>query len=226
MVKLIFLFVSSILFSAPAQERFFEANKLFDSGDYESSGLILEEINPKNFSVYYNLGSCFFQRKDFPKAIYNWKKAQNLANFSEYLELEQKIKNANEMLGLLIKCGIYHKLKLYLFALARNFQPIFWQILFLLFWLLFLFLRVKFRWLCFSVSLFLLVLITVLEFSKQQGITLDKLVLYAGPDSDYHQVGSLKKGEQFSVIENKEKWYKVMTKDFKGWAGSDSILLI
>ena len=87
----ILFFVCGLTLALPDQEKFFMAVESYSSGEVSKAKDMLESIGTKNRAVFYNLGNCQYHLKNYPQAIFNWRKAQVSAQFGQYLKLEALI---------------------------------------------------------------------------------------------------------------------------------------
>jgi tetratricopeptide (TPR) repeat protein len=65
------------------------SNKFFKEKQYEKSAQILLDLLEQkvvNSSIYYNLGNCYYEMKEFPKAILYYEKANKLDRNNEAIQ--------------------------------------------------------------------------------------------------------------------------------------------
>lgn len=86
LISLIFcislFFISTSVAQSEQQATFQSANEAFSNKNYDQAIQLYESILDKNFQsseLYFNLGNCFFQKKQWGKTILNYERALLLA---------------------------------------------------------------------------------------------------------------------------------------------------
>lgn len=87
----ILFFVLGVLhsFATTVQDKINESNTLFKEKQYVEASTILISLlnqNHANSSIYYNLGNCFYQLKEYPKAILAYEKGKKLDRSNSNLQ--------------------------------------------------------------------------------------------------------------------------------------------
>lgn len=73
-----FFFISAVVAQFEQQDIFQSANKAFSNKKYDEAIQLYESILDKNYQsseLYFNLGNCFFQKKEWGKTILNYERA-------------------------------------------------------------------------------------------------------------------------------------------------------
>ena len=73
-----FFFISAVVAQFEQQDIFKSANKAFSNKKYDEAIQLYESILDKNYQsseLYFNLGNCFFQKKEWGKTILNYERA-------------------------------------------------------------------------------------------------------------------------------------------------------
>lgn len=225
------------------QNLFFEANKLYQNGEYEKASEIYEKIIASNFIngyIFFNLGNSYFRMGKIGKAILNYRKAElfipNNADLQANLKYAQeqtkdaiKKKEASSILKILFFWYYLFSFKGLIYVLiVINF--IFWGIA-----------TAKIFWnseiLSWSFYIFLTLL---LIFAGSVGVKLYSINQYKGGViiSEKAEIRSgnginntllfeLHEGAEFDIVDSKDNWYKIELGDGKkGWVDGNYIGIV
>jgi len=231
-MMLIWLFVTSLV-AGPQEENFLQGINLYKNSDYQKAKELYEKIDPKNSSVWYNLGNCAYYTNEYATAYICWKKAERNASESLRKEVKKNLSAVNKKLGREEKmsytfAGLQHQV----YTMLKKLPGGLLQILFLLVWYYILALiysgrksLLSFWLLCGAlISCTILVAIRYRADNLTHGIICkDEVILYAGPNRAYHTIGSIDNLETVEIYQHLGSWYKIGNQSHKGWVPSDSL---
>jgi len=218
----------SVLFVCPrdVQETVLRAHKLYEQNEFEKARDLYNSIEKKGPATWYNLGNCHYKLENHLDALICWRRAERDATWSEFPALYH---NMNEVQK---KLGIENSFKDYFARSIRRILSLFslfgWQIVFLLVWTLLLvllgYLARTQRYIVLSgLSLLLVICVSALYIkydfvNARSGIVTDKtLVVYAGPDKGFHELGSLCRTNEVAILEENNEWLKIQDNNLVGW---------
>ncbi len=187
-----------------------------------------------NGYIFYNLGNCYYLLKEYPMAIYYYKKALKFIPY--YRDLKVNYEYAKKHLG--IKDEKDNLLE-YLFF-WNNYLPYHYKIFILLvFWnflwiimILEFFLKKKKFFLSFLKILSLLVFVLYAvsfgyfyyeNFYKNTGIVMKEAVVYKGPNEKYSYTAKLSPGVEVEIKEKNPDWINITYQNVSGWVKKEKI---
>lgn len=231
-LSLLFIFNSGVINAAQKMQ---DAVLLYKQKQFEQAYTTLNEINPKSATVWYNMGNCAYKKDEHDYALACWRCAHanaqgSLKNFIEYnIAVAQTKLNKKSEESFLEK----------ILVLYRSIPLIIFQLIFLISWFLLLaFIKknkhgTKYRSLFFGLLLCVTIITGIgLVFkyrtiNQRRGIVMKHTVsLFAGPDEQYHVLGSLNVASEVIVHEQRPSWCKVSTGHGSGWVVQDSIVVL
>ena len=211
---------------------FLKGNSLYQEKKYREALQSYNLINKKGRATWYNMGSCYFSLKKYPRAIACWRKAQKNASYKELSRIEKNITQAYEKLDHKISGPIISFTEKMVSGISLGTL----QMMFLLFWFTFFislyWLKRKRKLVCvvllfINCFLFLFVLSKYSVTMKQKGIVLESVDIFVGPDTHYYKLGTLQPADEFEVLKTQKKWYKIKRAQKIGWAlAADNIEII
>lgn len=226
-----FFYTSLLLFSMlsgkTAQELFLLANKEYNNKNYEEALNLYSTIQNKNAAVWYNMGNSAYKKKDYLNALLYWERAQNRASstmvndcaYNKKLVLQQ-LKNqipstcANQLTHiLLLQFLFFCTLSIFLIFSYR-------------FWM-----RRQFRHLtlitcCLGISSYINYRNYKTEYNNYGLIMKEPTALRIGPNTEFSQLKSIIPGTIVSIIDHKNKWFKIKHERQVGWLQEDSLEII
>lgn len=225
MKRLIFslLLAVSICLSATTQETFLRGNHLYKQKQFEQALTTYQEIKQKSSAVWYNIGNCYYCLKNYPQALWAWRKAQKTNSTSSiYQKAQQQINNVALLLGVQDQ-----EKKIAIQTWSQTSLGML-QLIFLISWVLFFSLIIwytycrKKKTLVLLAGLNMLCVGTILytKYYQAQTVTAictDQICLHAGPQVQYPIVGTLKKGSEVIIKEQQQTWCKVKQGSVIGW---------
>lgn len=115
------------------KERFQQANQAYNKGDYlQASTLflsLLKQDKRKSFSIFYNLGNCYYQLQQYGLSLAYYRKAQRLR--PNDLNLLQNIQLLNKRAGRTESTIPQLRLKFLFWYSLLNLKQLFWLVLLL-----------------------------------------------------------------------------------------------
>ena len=218
------------------------ANKLYQQKSYSEAKdelLSLLKNDKHNASIYYNLGNCYFQLKDYTLAILYYEKALKIAPNNEAIQhnlhlANQKGLKKNE-----------HSADFFLFQWATQLHQKhtsrYWSISFLICFFLFsilsfiyfrkrenIYLKLSILLLCFSIILFYMAKQKFyLETSITHAIVMHDSDMVNKPSLNAKKVGTISSGNKVKLLDHDGNFYKIKTVNNKiVWIDKENIATI
>jgi hypothetical protein len=232
MIFLAYLVASIASFTCA--QKFEIAANLYKQGQFEQAYAILHAVDPKSSTVWYNMGNCAYKNNELYRARTCWLCAEvravgDVRQYTEYnLHVVEKKLNIDR------KETFFKKIQNF----YRSIDLMIIQIIFLIFWFSLLFFikkykhGTKYRSLFLGLLLFLVILgsaglgLKYHSINQRRGIIMKQHVsLFAGPDEQFHILGSLEGGSEVIVHEQRPSWFKISTDQISGWVMQDSIVV-
>lgn len=219
------------------QETVLMAHKLFEQGQIDQALELYDSIEKKGAATWYNKGMCYYKKGDYLNALVCWKKAERDARWGELPDIQYNIDQAYKELNIQPDNTFIHSLYRRVMRYLSLLTFYGWQLLFLAEWMLLLLLAARLargrRYGMLSILSLLVVLLAAALYMKhdicntQYGIVVkNNLVVYAGPDKAFHELGNLTRAYQITVCENQENWLKVRDDVLVGWVCHEGIALV
>lgn len=222
--------------AAHNHDAFQKAHKMYQEGSWKEALDTYNAIEPKGKGVWYNMGNCYYQLKEYPQAIVCWKRSLPGATSIECDDVACNIEHALE------KCGAIKQSPSFVYtiltAISSSLPHGVWQFLFLAAWYtLFIFWfwgeRYARRLLIMAVSFFMSMCIGLLLFVSYQnsertcGIILSKHSdILSGPHENFDVLDTLEQGEEVVIQEKRPSWYKVKSLRSSGWIPANRVEVI
>lgn len=214
---------------ASDQERFLQANVLYDAGQWAQAFSMYDKIKNKGGTVWYNMGHCCYNQQDFLRAYYYWKKASLYSFNKDYNNAQfNKSKAA-------AKLGINEHIS-WLSAVEKRLLTVCMQIIFLFFWYILLwYAAVLFRrrkmllltvLVCATVVSGSLVGIKYKKSFVTEGIIAQDTECFSGPHDNYQVIATIGKATCVKIVGQQEEWIKIQTKTDRGWIKKEAVLIL
>ena len=214
------------VYSRDVQETVLRAHKLYEDNQFEKALELYDSVEKKGPATWYNLGNCHFKLENHLDALICWRRAERDATWSEFPALYHNMNEVQKKLG--IERSFRDSFARSIRRILALFSLFGWQIMFLLVWTLLLvllgYLARTQRYMVLSVLSLLLVISVSALYVKydfvnaRSGIVTDKtLVVYAGPDKGFHELGSLCKTNEVTILEENNEWVKIQDTHLVGW---------
>jgi hypothetical protein len=214
------------------EELFLQANKLYREQNYTDALARYQTIKNKGAAVWYNMGNCSFKLNNDLDALVYWRRARKGASVEQRQAIDHNINTLSEKIG---RQDLYEKSTWYR-SMVNRITALSWMVLQLLFlsiwylaWLIVRSKRSKIRYALVGCCLMLNATLFVIKNNDQQKtglITLDKALLYTGPQENYLQVGSLPSMTHVAIETRDGVWYKVRHQKNSGWVKDDALALV
>ena len=212
------------------QELFLQAHNAYKKMEYQQASQQYNQIKDKGYAVWVNLGNCAYHLGEYPQAYACWLRAQNDAPFS----LQSTIENNYNLLTTehdekLVSQSVCHQIAVRTHALLI-------QLCAALFWILFWWLIVSGRWKkqvlmigiigMLALVCGILTLICYKTNSNKYAVTSGKVMVYSGPNEQYHVVGEVNQMCKVCVQAAHENWYKIRFGSTVGWILNRDIICV
>lgn len=223
-----------VLYAGNQEENFLRANKAYKEKEYKQALELYQSIRPKGPAIWENIGNCFYALGDYAQAIIAFKRAE-FGTLKQCKTIQQKINAVYHKLDYPIESNWLEYAYTYIKCMISGISLLSLQLLFLLLWFIFFFCIYKGRqgkkYRMISALLFgVLVVIGVMtlvkykEHMQQIGIVLPKTTeVFAGPDKNFYQLGSLNRAQEINIQDERSGWYKIQYKKITGWVRADAI---
>lgn len=210
-----------------AQELFLEANQCYARKDFDSALKLYDRIPQKGAATWYNMGNCAYKMGNNLQALLCWSRSE---------------KNSNDAImhdSALNKAAAITKLQ---HPLAQTFpskyaSPLLMQILFFCAFSVFLvivriFIRRKkiialslYGLFLFSIGFLTYAVYNQSHYNKAL-IMHNEAAIYAGPDSNYHQLATIPAGSPVVILVPTKDWTKIHWHKQVGWIANNDIEVI
>ncbi len=245
MVSYIFLFLIFFvsIFSAHAQSSepslFEQANLSYRAGKYEQALELYNKIPEKTAVLYYNMGNCAYKLKKTGYALLHWRRAERdwgLCNRAELLDNILFLKLARINGEVHTHHFVMNKMAIWAYSLIKAMPVLFFQLIFLMLWLLlFLFIRPLYKK-RYTVILALLTMCSVASglllafkynfMNRQYAVIVKDIALTSGPGENFTTLGQLAQATEVVVQKQSGTFYKVKHKLQSGWVSKDGLEII
>jgi len=221
--------------SGSGEEFFLRANKYCEQHDWSQALTLYKSINQKGSLVWYNMGNCCYHLKNYTEALIYWKRAEQGASYTVYVQSKQNQHILARQLNRVVPVVWIRQLyELFVYNLL-GIPLLFLQILFLLCWSLFFFLKRYWSKTFFSAALIMMMLsglvgtgivVKYKQMNKIGIIITDSAKIFAGPSQEYHVLDVLNYIDQVTIQNVKPDWYKVKYATGVGWVVADVIQVV
>jgi len=227
---LFFLLLSLVqsLFAAHELEQFLRGNKLFQEGKAQEALKEYTEISNKGPVLWYNSALCHLELQEPVKALIAFKRAERFANNTLLTKIEPLIKKVQTELNQPHESDWIQGMRRY-----ASYFSLFWlQVLVLLLWWFAaiglwcgFFKKTWQRFLLVISLLFCVGSIAVVWWARTScaAVALNETSFYIGPNVDFHEVGSVTKGQLVTVKKHDGQWYNIKTKTGSGWIVQENL---
>ncbi len=230
-IRYSFLIIFTLLQGNQDRESFLKAEAFYKEGKLEEALDAYNALAYASAVVSYNRGLCYDAMHQDSKALYAFRQAQKHADYRLLKKIEPRIQALQDRLH------IPHDS--FWYSVACALQSLFsaWlvQMLFLLCFAIFIFLlwfqrlRGLFA-LLILFGLFVTGMLTGIHYwfaSQQYAVVMqEKVILFAGPQKEFHTIGDILCGNEVKVVEQDRSWYKVDFHGVQGWVEKSGLELI
>lgn len=236
----LFLTIFSFFSVYATQETFLRAHKCYECKDFKQAHELYAAIGNKSAATWYNMGNCCFQLGNYVDAVACWHHAQRGASGAVVEDIAYNIDIAEQKLGLEKQDqSIWTRISMHLKKRMNGFSLLMLQILFLLTWFaLFFFIKKrkrgkKYRSLIIGILLMINVFFVLgltlkyYDALQQKGVVMKQQnQIFAGPNEQYHVVGTLPIASCVKIIEQRGSWCKIKYSQDAGWVKSETLTIV
>lgn len=226
LILVLFVGIFYIGFSNNINQQISSSNKYFNEKQYEKAANILTELLDQkiyNSTVYYNLGNCFYQLKEYPKAILFYEKANKLDRNNS--NIQHNLKLANNKALTKIETSKQFFLVQWLNAFIYQYNLKTWSIIFLItlwsfaIFSIFFFRTKKTSYLFFTFGSFVIALMLfficyknyIYQTKQTHAIVMQSGDTYPSPNKHKKYKNGLEEGSKIKLLDNDGGFYKVQT---------------
>lgn len=228
---LLTLIFNSIIFSQSDIEKFLQGNIFYKDNQFEKAIDLYQSIDNKNSHIWFNIGNSYYKLGKMAEAKVAFLRARKNARLPDLKNIDYNMNQLNQKLNINDDSS---RLEIFFGFISKYMSVtsfVMLQFLFLVLWFLgnlFLIKLIKTKKyallliLIFVTFTFLVCLmIKYFENNRKVGvIAIDNYVVLAGPDKNYHQIGSLKFCNKIIISKEFNGWLKVSKSDLTGWIPS------
>ena len=228
------LYADSEMYSA--EESFLQANTLYHQQAYNQALEKYVAIPLKSSGVLYNIGNCYYHLGHMSHAILYWLRAQRIATSWNMLAyIDYNIDVAKTALGASSGKKLFNQIGTLIRYLIAVIPPMLLQlimIMLLIMMLIFIIFQSR-RYFIFVCLLMLVIsgsaLLGYWYYQEHHtiGIVVEKMVsVYSGPGPTYSEVAHLKEGDQVTIGNQEDTWYKITHNELHGWIPTHFVEII
>lgn len=233
MIVACILLVGTLSGARDVEETFLRANKYYQDKQYEEAFELYNSIECKGCATWHNMGNSAFRLNKHVDALVYWRKAQRDATAREFDELQKNIDTVYERLGRTPQGSAAGR---FIDNLLGRFSLLSLQLLFLVLWFLLfvvIWLTRRHKKTVLTVLIPLNLLLGTATFMKYRShwnppavVVKNSSTIFAGPDQNYHVMGTAHLADELKVIQRRGKWYKVRGNGLAGWALADTLEIV
>lgn len=206
-----------------------KANKALKTGQYQDALEGYQSLESQGPVIYYNTGIAQYHLQQYGKALASWGKAEQHAGPALLKKIQANKTKAYQKLGIQES----HPWRIMALLVQSYFSLFLLQILFLLTWFGWWFAdysssalvrKYKVVLLLISISCGCLLAVKYWVQEYQRAIVIvSEAKIFAGPNTEFDSVAHIKEGEQVTVVQKEDTWYKVSCQNVHGWIQSVDI---
>jgi tetratricopeptide (TPR) repeat protein len=230
-------FIFHLIQSSQDQELLNQASSFFLQGKFSQAREIYEKIQSKDSAIWNNIGNCFFNEKDYLKALICWKRAENGATFNQLKKLYDSENTVLENMSCYHENNFLQIIKQIILGSSK----LFLQFLLLILLTIFLFIcykniykqksfNFKKRYFLLLIAIFSTLLILIskqkLIYEKCAVVISAKATTYIGPETTFPQKDTLSLGNIVTILDKKSEMTKVKSHKSSGWIKNENIEII
>lgn len=221
-VALVYLLGFGVLFANQTQETFLKACAQFDKGHVREALELYTSLDVQSPTLWYNIGCCYYILGQYAQALVAFRQAERTGTISLVKKTAIMVRKVQEKLELSPDTHWYRTA-----LLAESYIALFLVQLLFLALLLGLIVCLWFKLIgrvkLIFLGLFLLIAGSFCVFDywfshQQYAVVLsDSAAVYAGPDKEFHKLGTVRRGQEVKVVQEAQSWYKVSFQELQGW---------
>ncbi len=228
-------FFNVICAEPPAQERYLQANNLYQQGEFRKAYDLYNGISYKSPELLINMGNAAFELGRIPDAFVKWRRAQKHLKIYDYNMLEERIRTVQQE-----RDGMYHgswfehaltKIDVYMRFLTQKI----WELIFLFLIACSFFLiswiehRSWGRIITWCLALLVVTTFLMVRYTVQNrvvGFVTRDTHAYVNKDSQARIRASMRAGQEVEIRAIHEKWYLVTDGITTGWVTENDLQLV
>lgn len=221
--------------SAPAQERYLQANKLYEQGQIKKAYDIYRGISYKNPEFLINKGNAAYQIGLLPEALVLWRRAQQQVSVHDYVMLEQRINAIEQEQGGIFHAAVTTRILRQIELCMRYIPQKVWQIIFLCILSLGLLVITWFKrgswflmvtWLCLLLVVGALLMVRYTVQNRIMGFVLHDTAAYVHKNSQARIKATFRRSQEVEVRAIHDNWYLVTDGNVTGWVAQNDLQLV
>lgn len=233
---IVFCFIALYAQAGNDEELFLRGNKLYEHHEYDKALSSYEMMTHKGRAVLYNMGNCYYHTHNYPQALVYWLRAERGATPYECALIAHNKQQLATKMGKQSTQSLVERMISFVHASMPYVSVLFLQIFFLLCWYFLVFVAAKNnRSRRLASSIVLLVVMAVgavlgmyhLRHRTVFGVVVkQQALLFSGPHTGFHAIGSVACADHVVVKEQREGWYKIGYSGNIGWVEAEAIQII
>ncbi len=228
--KIVLLIIISLglLHGDENKEYFLQAKESVKNAHYDQAIEYLKNIENPGVATWYALGNCYWELKDYVRALIVYKSALHHAHISLVSVIYQRVVECQVALGVVPESSW----NLYMRMIGALLPLKIFQWLILMLWLFVI------GFICFKknhnkmhygiLGLFLMIIfgglfVTWYYNALQELIVIESVSIRSGPDECYYPLRILPIGSSLKIKKQQENWYKCSDCEGTGWVQATSV---
>ncbi len=228
-------FLNVICAEPPAQERYLQANNLYQQGEFKKAYDLYNGIAYKSPELLINMGNAAFELGRIPDALVAWRQAQKHLKLHDYSMIGERIRNVQQERDTAYHSSRFEKVFTVIDVYMRFIPQKIWELLFLILIACSFFLvswikrRSWGRILIWSLALLVVTTFLMVRYTVQNrevGFVTRDTHVHVNKDSQARIRASVQAGQEVEVRAIHEKWYLVTDGIITGWVIENDLQLV
>ncbi len=226
---LIALLLSSTFVCASNQEFFLEAQELYEHKEYGKALEAYYAITNKGSPTWYNMGNCAYHMERYDDACVYWLRARKGATQEQLQNIKNNVHMLSDKVGTTIDMQAIESPLCYVPLVGL-------QIIFFILWILFFWITTRrhrrkkeilfLLSIAIIISGYLLVVKYRINNRTYAMVQKDQVAFFAGPDANYHSIGSLQRYDMVTICKQVDSWCKINHHDRTGWIPTQELVTL
>ena len=233
---IVFCFIVLYAQAGNDEELFLRGNNLYEHHEYDKALSSYEMMVHKGRAVLYNMGNCYYHINNYPQALVHWLRAERGATPYECALITHNKQQLAIKMGKPAAQSLVERMISFVHAGMPYVSLLFLQISFLILWCFFIFTTAKknrFKRLVLGILLLVVMLVGIVlgmyhfKHRTMFGVVVkQQALLFSGPHTGFHAIGSVACADHVVVKEQREGWYKIRYSGSIGWVEAEAIQII
>lgn len=225
----ILMLMSSAFMLGSNQEYFLKGQELYEQREYGKALESYDVITNKGPATWYNMGNCAYHMKRYDDACVYWLRARKGATKEQVHNIKTNIDLVSKAIGTSIDVAALET-PLYYIPLVGL------QVLFFALWILFFWVttrrhpRKKETLLLLVLAIILVSYLLVVKYRINHRVYAmvqkDQVAFFAGPNTQYHTLGSLRRYDMVMIDKHADSWCKISCGDQTGWIPAQDLVVL